>query len=145
MTLVRKPFDELMTLPRVVDRFFEEPFFKPSRWFMRELNWPALDLRTTAEAVIVEAALPGLTPEEVKITIDGDLLTVRGEYKRDAHAEEGGYVHRELSRGEFSRTLALPSPVRPDEARAIFKDGMLTLTLPKAVEAKPHTVEVKAG
>lgn len=145
MTLVRKPFDELMTLPRVVDRFFEEPFMRPSRWFMRELELPAVDVRSTAEDVIVEAALPGLKAEDVEITIDGDLLTIKGSFKREEKTEESGYVHRELSRGEFSRAITLPAPIRPDEAKAIFKDGLLTLTMPKLVGTKAHKVEVTVG
>jgi HSP20 family protein len=145
MTLVRKSFEDLMTLPRLVDRLFEEPFMRPSRWFMREYELPAVDVRSTAEDVIVEAALPGLKADDLEITIDGDLLMIKGTFKHDERAEESGYTYRELSRGEFSRSITLPARVCPDDAKAVFKDGLLTLTLPKVVGTKPHKVEVTAG
>jgi HSP20 family protein len=141
MTLVRKPFEELMALPRVVDRFFEEPF-RPGRWFLREFELPAVDVRATAEEILVEAALPGLQPEDVELTVDGDVLTIKGSFKREEAKEAPGYVYRELSRGEFSRSIVLPTPVRVPEARATFKDGILHLTLPKAAEAKPLRITV---
>ena len=144
MTLVRKPFEELMTLPRVVDRFFEEPFFRPSRLFLREFELPAVDVKATPEEILVEAALPGVKPEDVEITVDGDVLTIKGSFKREEAAEETGYVYRELSRGAFSRSIALPTPVRVPEATATFKDGLLKLILPKSIEAKPTKIEVKA-
>ena len=145
MTMIRKPFDELMTLPRVVDRFFDEPFFRPSRWFVHEFEIPAVDVKATPDEIEVKAALPGLKPEDVEILIDGDVLTIKGSYKHETEKEETGYVYRELSRGEFSRTIALPMPVLEAKATATFADGVLTLVLPKAQVAKPHKVEVKAG
>jgi HSP20 family protein len=145
MTLVRKPFEELMTLPHVVDRFFEEPFFRPSRWLVRGLELPAVDVKATPDEILVEAALPGVKPEDVEVSVDGEVLTIKGSFKREEATEETGYMYRELSRGEFSRTIALPAPVRIPEAKASFKDGMLTLTLPKAIEAKPAKIEVTAG
>jgi HSP20 family protein len=145
MTLVRKPFDELMTLPRVVDRFFEEPFLRPSRWFMRELELPAMDVRTLPEEIRVEAALPGVKPEDVEISVDGDVLTIKGSFRREEAKEETGYMFRELSRGEFSRAIVLPSAVRTAEAKATFRDGILHLMLPKAKETMPTKIEVQAG
>jgi len=145
MTLVRRPFEELMTLPRVVDRLFDEPFFRPGHWLMREFELPAIDLRTLPEEIIVEAALPGVKPGDVEITVDGDVLTIKGSFKHEVAKEGTDYVHRELSRGEFSRAIALPAGVRTPEALATFKDGILTLTLPKAKEAQPTKIEVHAG
>ena len=145
MTLVRKPLEELMTLPHVVDRLFEEPLFRPSRWLMREFEMPAIDVRTLPEEIVVEAALPGVKPEDVEITVDGDVLTIKGSFKREEAKEETGYMYRELSRGEFSRSIALPAGVRTPEAVATFKDGILTLKLPKAKEALPTKIEVHVG
>jgi len=145
MTLVRKPLDELMALPHAIDRMFDEPFFRPSGWFVRELELPAVDVKTTADAILVEAALPGIKPEEVEVTVDGDILTIKGAWKTEVKQEDAGYVRRELSRGEFSRTITLPSPVRASESTAAFKDGMLTLTLPKAASARPARIAVTSA
>jgi HSP20 family protein len=143
MTLVRKPFEELMALPRVVDRLFEEPF-RPGRWFLRGFELPAVDVKATPEELIVEAALPGVRPEDVEVTLDGDVLTIKGSFRREEASEAAGYVHQELSRGAFSRSIILPTPVRVAEAKATFKDGMLHLTLPKAAEGQPTKIEVTA-
>jgi HSP20 family protein len=145
MTLVRKPFEELMGLPRAMDRFFDEPFFRPMRWYFREWEMPALDVHATDAEFIVEAALPGLKPEDVEITVDGELLTIKGSYRREDKAEEAGYLYRELGRGEFTRTISLPAPTLAEQVKAEFKDGLLTLKLPKATEVKPHKVQVTAG
>ena len=121
---------------------FDEPFFRPSGWFVREFDLPAVDVKTTADAIQIEAALPGIKPEEVEVTVDGDILTIKGTWKTEDRQEDAGYVHRELSRGEFSRVITLPSPVRASESTAAFKDGMLTLTLPKAASAKPARIAI---
>lgn len=143
MTLVRRmPLDELMALPRSVERMFEDPFFRPARWLYREAELPALDVRTTAEAVIVEAGLPGLKAEDVEVSVDGDVLTITGSFKKEEEKEEPGYFMRELQRGAFKRVVTLPVPVKTEGAEAHFKDGLLTLTLPKAVEAQPHKIAV---
>ena len=143
MTLVRRmPLDELMALPRSVERMFEDPFFRPARWLYREAELPAVDVRTTPEAVIVEAGLPGLKAEDVEVSVDGDMLTITGSFKKEEEKEEPGYFIRELQRGTFKRVLTLPVPVKTEGAEAHFKDGLLTLTLPKAIEAQPHRIEV---
>jgi HSP20 family protein len=116
---------------------FDEPFFRPSGWFVREFELPAVDVKTTADAIQVEAALPGIKPEEVEVTVDGDILTIKGTWKTEDRQEDAGYVHRELS-----RVITLPSPVRASESTAAFKDGMLTLTLPKAASAKPARIAI---
>ena len=145
MTLVRKPFEELMTLPRVMDRFFEQPFFRPGRMLVREFGVPAVDVKALAGEIIVEAALPGVKPEDVEITVDGDVLTIKGTCKHEEETEESGFLYRELSRGEFSRAIPLPATIRAAEAKAVFQAGMLTLTLPKAAEAVPTKVAIQAG
>jgi HSP20 family protein len=146
MALVRRsPFDELMSLPRVMDRMFDESFLRPGRWFFREVQAPALDMHTTGPEIVIEAALPGLKVEDVEISLDRDSLTLSGSLKTEESREEAGYAYRELARGAFTRTVPLPVPVNPDLAKAVFRDGMLTLTLPKAEEAKPHRLQIRAG
>lgn len=104
---------------------------------------PALDLFTTTEAVVAKVALPGVKLEDVDITIGDDLVTISGSVKEENETTRGGYVHRELSHGSFSRSFWLSTAVKAEAATASFKDGLLTLTIPKTEEAKPnHHVNV---
>jgi HSP20 family protein len=100
-----------------------------------------LDVYTTPEEIVIVASLPGLTPEEVDITIDGDRLTIQGELRPPL--ENVDYLFQERLYGPFSRTLTLNVPIDEDEAEAVFENGVLTLTLPKAEESKPKSIEVK--
>lgn len=148
MTLMRRPspLADVVTLRDAMDRFFDERFLRPI-WPLsgeREAA-PALDLYTTQEAVIAKVALPGVKPEDVDVEIADDMVTVRGSYQEEKETTEGGFIHKELSRGSFSRTFAVPTAVKADAATASFKDGLLTLTLPKTEEVKPKHVKVEVS
>jgi HSP20 family protein len=134
-----------MSLRDAMDRLFEESFVRPSRRgeetrTRRYLRLP-LDVYTTPDEIVIEASLPGLTPEEVDITVDGDRLTIKGELRPPL--ENVDYLFKERPYGAFSRTLTLNVPVEADRAEAVFENGVLTLTLPKAEETKPKAIEVK--
>jgi HSP20 family protein len=100
-----------------------------------------LDVFTTPEEIVIVASLPGLTPDEVNIVINGDRLTIRGELRPPL--ENVDYLFQERAYGPFSRTLTLNVPVNTEQAEAAFENGVLTLTLPKAEESKRKTIEVK--
>ena len=140
-----EPFKEMMTLREAVDRLFDESFVRaPMRGVTQSgdrIYQLPVDAYTTDEALIVKASLPGVDPNQVDITLDGDNLTIRAEVKAD---EGHNYVIRERPSGVFSRTLALNVPVQADKVTAEFKHGVLTLTLPKAEAAKPRKIAVKA-
>ena len=146
MTLIRRPspMAEVVSLRDAFDRLFDERFFRPMWPFDGEREVaPALDLYTTQEAVIAKIALPGVKPEGVDVTITDDVVTVRGSYEQQHEATEAGYVHKELSRGSFTRSFVAPTAIKPEAAKAEFKDGLLTLTLPKTEEVKPTHVKVE--
>jgi HSP20 family protein len=148
MTLMRRPspFTDVVSLRDAMDRLFDERFLRPI-WPLsgeREAA-PPIDLYTTQETVIAKVALPGVKPEDVDVTIADDMVTVRGSYQEEKETTEGGYIHKELSRGSFSRTFAVPTAVNADAATASFKDGLLTLTLPKTEEVKPKHVKVEVS
>jgi HSP20 family protein len=138
------PIGELVTLRDAMERLFDERLMRPI-WRLNgepELS-PALDLYTTQDAVIAKVALPGVKPEDVDVSIADDLVTVRGSFEEHKETTEAGYLHKELSRGAFSRSFALPTAIKADAAKASFKDGLLTLTLPKTEEVKPRHVKVE--
>ena len=148
MTLIRRPtpLSDLVTFRDLMDRLFDEQFFRPM-WIGNGERQaaPALDLYTTPEAVIAKVALPGVKPEDVDVTIGGDLVTISGAYKEEKETSDTGYVHKELSQGRFSRTFSLSTAIKADAATAEFKDGLLTLTLPKTEEVKPTHVKVEVS
>jgi HSP20 family protein len=148
MTLIRRPtpFTELVSLRDAMERLFDERFFRPIWTGEGERETvPALDLYTTPEAVIAKVALPGVKPDKVDITIGDDLVTVTGSFEEEKETTEAGYVHRELSRGSFSRSFTIPATTSAEKAKATFKDGLLTLTLPKTEQAKPKHVKVEVS
>jgi HSP20 family protein len=146
MTLIRRPtpLTEFVSLRDAMERLFDEQLFRPL-WTSGEREvLPALDLLATADAVVAKVALPGVKPEDVDIVISEDVVTVKGSFKEEKETSEAGYIHRELSRGSFSRSFSLPTTVKADAATATFVDGVLTLTLPKTEQAKPTHVKVEA-
>ena len=148
MTLIRRPraLVDLVSFQDAMERLFDDRFFRPI-WFGNgeQHAAPALDLYTTPEAVIAKVALPAVRPEDVDITIGDDLVTISGAFKEEKETSDAGYVHKELSQGKFSRSFSLPTAIKPDAATAEFKDGLLTLTLPKTEEVKPTHVKVQVS
>jgi HSP20 family protein len=111
----------------------------------RGLFAPPVDIEETPESFVLRADLPGLTQKDVKVSIMGDVVTIRGE--RTAVAPPSGVtVHRtERITGGFERTFTLNSPIRADQVAATFKDGVLEVRIPKAEEARVREVEIKVG
>jgi len=141
------PFSEFGSLRRAMDRVLED--FAPGRGLRgangsTELTFP-VDVSDAGEALTVKAVLPGIKPDDVEITVSDGVLTIRGETRQETTAEKENYYHREIRYGAFSRSIALPSGVSQEQAEASFEDGILTVTLPKAAEARPRTIPVKGG
>jgi HSP20 family protein len=141
------PFGEMVTLRQAMDRLFEDSLVSPVslRPFNGEAPSPALDVHQTADEIVVTAALPGMKADDVDITITGQTLSIRGEFKADEKVERDQYLYRERRHGTFHRQLQLPVRVQGDAATADFADGVLTLTIPKAEEVKPRQIQVKAA
>lgn len=140
-----EPFRGLTSLRQAMDRLFEDSFVRPSRlWPELAGEEPALDMYQTDKDVVVKASLPGLKPEEVDVSITGDVVTIKGEHKEEEEVKEADYFRRERRYGAFSRSVALPASVKTEKAEAVFENGILTLTLPKTEAVKPKQIKVKA-
>jgi HSP20 family protein len=128
-----------------MDRLFEESVVGPRAWLgpagASEL---ALDMYETSNDLVITAAIPGVSAEDVDVTVIGDVLTVKGETKAEMRSEKANFHRQERRYGSFIRVVALPVPVQVDKAEARFKDGVLTLTLPKAETAKPRAIRIMA-
>ncbi len=145
MTLMRwDPWEEFRSLRRAMDRLWDELLGRREPVAVVETVSFPVDMYETDEALVVKAALPGVRPENVEINVQGDLLTIRGEVKREEKVERENYHRRELHYGACARTISLPVPVDADKAEAAFENGILTVTLPKVPEARAKTIKVKA-
>ncbi len=136
------PLRDMITMRQTVDRMLDEAFARGSEsrgtgaWLL------PMDAFITEDAIIIRADVPGLKPEELDITMEGDTLTIRGEIQRE---EETGrkYVLLERPTGKFERTLSINTPIDHDKVEASFSNGVLTLTLPKAEAVKPRQIAIK--
>jgi HSP20 family protein len=142
------PLGEMVSLRSAMDRLFEDSFVSPMSWRTvagGETVTPAIDVHETEDDIVVTAVLPGIAPEDVDITMTGQSLTLRGEFKTDDSVEREQYLYRERRFGTFSRSLQLPVRVEGDRAEATFTNGILTLRIPKAEEVKPRQIRINAG
>lgn len=146
MTIVRRtsPVGEFMTLRQAMDRLFDDDVFRPFRWGQSVTDGPALplDVTTSKDALTIEAALPGIKPEDVEITIENGTLTIAGRTAGERSADEGSYLVQEIRRGSFSRSVTLPDGLEFDGAAATFAHGVLSLRIPKAEQVKPRQIRI---
>ena len=146
-TLTRyRPFPPMQSLRREVDRLFGE--FLPG--FGDEGNgealsavWaPRMDLSETDGEFVVKMDLPGIEKDQVTVNVEDSTLTVNGERKEETKEEKENYLRMERSYGSFYRSIPLPKTAKVDEVKAVFKNGVLTVHIPKAEESKPRQVEI---
>lgn len=147
MTITRwNPLGEALSLKQAMDRLLEDSFVQPTVGWMTMANGqlPPVDLYETDDALVLSAAIPGVKPDNLSLTITGQTLTLRGEVDSSPDIENDRYVYRERRYGAFQRQIALPVRVESDRAEATFENGVLTLRIPKAAEVQPRRIEVKA-
>ncbi len=143
MTIIRRtsPRSDLMSFRDAVDRLFDDTGFRPLAWGGSETRLP-LDITSNEDSITVEAALPGIRPEDVEITVHQDTLTIGVKEQAERETQEGERVYRELRRSSGSRTLTLPNGLETDAATATFENGMLRLSIPRAEAAKPRQIAI---
>ena len=138
-----EPVREMMTLRDAMDRLFDDAFTRPLN-ASAVSTIPAIDMYQTDDEVVVKATLPGLTADDdVDITVTGETLTLRGEYKQETEEKQATYHIREQRSGSFERSLLLPTDVKADKASANFENGVLTIARPSAEEVKPRSITIK--
>ena len=136
------PAREMISMRNLMDHAFAD-LFSESPASIDGYGVLNLDMIQTVDDVIVQAAIPGVNPDDIKITIVGNTLTIRGETRKEEDLKESDYHIREMNYGAFARSVVLPCSVVTEKANAEFKNGVLKLTLPKAEEVKPKIITVK--
>ncbi len=137
----RDPARSIETFRREMDRLFDK-FFEVIPFSEQEFV-PSVDISETDKDIIVQAEIPGINPKDLDISLNGRLLTIKGEKKSEHEEKKENYHKIERKYGAFSRTLELPADVDPDKVEAVYKDGVLKITLPKIESGKK--IEVKTA
>lgn len=144
--LVRwNPVREITRMQDMMDRLFEEGFFRPWGWGLSRqegVGLIPLDIHETNDEYIVKAPMPGVTSDKLEITFEAGVLTIRGEVVEEKQVQ-GECILQERVYGKFARSINLPGPVVSDKISASLKDGVLTVRVPKAEEVKPKKINVK--
>jgi len=132
---------EMVALSEMMNQLMRNAFVNPARWF----NMPALDVMETPKEFTVKMALPGWKPEDLEVTLENGVLTLRGEWKQaEGHRDDKSrWLQREIRYSSFERSIHLPTEVEADKATAMFENGMLTLTIPKAEVIKQIKITFK--
>jgi HSP20 family protein len=126
-----------------MDDLFDSFFRGRDRPFVGYKAWPVIDIAEEKDAILVKAEVPGCKADDINISVHGNILTISGEKKQEEEKKDNGYYHFERSFGSFRRDLNLRSDIASDKIEATCKDGVLTITLPKAEKAKAIKVKVK--
>ncbi len=148
MAIVRwDPFRDVMTLQDRMNQLFDHALTKTradDEEGLTASTWlPAVDIYETADSVILKAELPGVSRENIDIQVRDNTLTLKGERKFEREVKDENYLRIERSYGSFQRAFSLPTVIHQDEIKAVFKDGVLEVTLPRAEEAKPKQVKIE--
>jgi HSP20 family protein len=140
--VVRDPFwKEFSTLSNRLNRLIDRPREDEGDYLG---NWsPVVDIYDKGGEVVIHAELPGMKKEDIDIRVENNVLTLRGKRERKEEVKEEGYFRSERAYGSFSRSFSLPTSVDVKKIVAEYKDGVLSLTLPKAEEAKPRQIDIK--
>jgi HSP20 family protein len=136
------PSRDLTDIETQMNRLFDNFLGEPSASGLMERAWvPAVDMYETKNEVVVSAELPGISEKDIHLSITGDLLTIQGERHGSDEVRDGSPYRRERWSGKFERTLALPMPVETGQVKATYRDGVLTVKLPKVEEIKPEEIK----
>ncbi len=141
-----EPLRDLVSLREAMDRLFEESFVRvPGLRKGETIFSPEVDMYETDKEVVVKATVPGIKPEDMEITATGDRLVIKGKLEEEKKEEGTTYVIQERRFGEFERVLPLPPTADVDKAEAEFKDGVLTVKIPKIPEVPSKKIQIKGG
>ena len=139
------PFQEMLSLREAMNQLLEDSFVRGGGASAAGGFVPAMDLSETADGFTVEAAVPGLKPEDLNITLENNVLTISGTMRESGQGNDRNVHRTERRFGSFQRSLTLPNTVKADEITASLEHGVLTLSIPKAEAVKPRQISIQVG
>ncbi len=140
-----EPFREMMSLREAMNQLFEQSVLRPGSYTSEGAGLGApVDVYETDNNVVLKAAVPGMKPEDLDVTITGEVLTIKGELKPEESSGKRNYIRQERQYGAFCRQLTLPTAIDANRVTATFENGILTLEMPKREEVKPKSVKITA-
>ena len=147
MTMVKwSPFREMLTLQNSINKLFDENLrFMGNQehgGFIQGWSFP-VDIKETDDDIIITAEIPGMSREDLKINFMENQLTIRGERKKETKEEGSRFIRMERNYGSFCRTFTVDVPVKPEEIKAKYRDGVLEICLPKKEESKPKDINIE--
>lgn len=138
-----EPFRSVGDIQGEVNRLFDSFFGRPASMAVGERMWaPLADMYETKDDLFVTLELPGLTDKDVNVSINGDMLTVKGERRFEHDLQDESYYRLERVYGKFERTMPLPIPVQADKVKASYREGVLEIRLPKVEAVKPKEIKI---
>ena len=147
MTLVRwQPWREIDTLHRQLNRLLDDTFLPNTKWENSDLSFsPAAEIEETPETVNLKLEIPGMDAKDLDVQVTAEAVSISGERKSETKTEENGVTRSEFRYGKFQRVIPLPARVQNGKAKAEYKDGILTLNLPKQEAEKNKVVKIALG
>jgi HSP20 family protein len=147
MNLIRwQPFRDLLTLQERMNSVLNDPYARlgspmesASAWF------PPVDIHEENDRIVLRAEIPGISREDIELSVENGTLTLRGEKKQEKQVESENAFRQERFYGSFVRSFVLPALIEPDRIQATYRDGVLEVVIPKAEEAKPKKIKVLSG
>jgi len=141
----RDPFGDLFEMQEQMNRMFND-YFGERQNGLAEGAWaPLVDVSETESAILVRAELPGISQDDIELTLQDNVLTLKGEKKQESKTDNENFHRTECCFGSFSRSFTLSATVKQEDIQAKFKDGILEITLPKVEEAKSQKIAIAAG
>jgi HSP20 family protein len=132
----------MMSLRQAMNNLFEDAWIRPGRVVSGDGMYAPLDIAENEQEITVKMSLPGVKPDDLDITVIGNVLTIKAESREETEDKQQNWHRKEIRYGKVQRTVELPTQVESDRAEAAFENGVLTLRLPKAEAAKPKSIKV---
>lgn len=144
MAIIRwRPLGEVDSFRREMDRMFDNFFGRETDVADSSLTWyPSVDIKETKDDFVLMAEIPGMSKDDIKINISENTLTIKGEKKEEKKEEDHNYHRVERRYGTFQRSFTLPTQIQGDKVKAAYKDGVLTIMMPKKEEVKPKEIPI---
>ncbi len=144
MAIIRwRPLGEIDSFRREMDRMFDNFFGRETEVSESSLTWyPSVDIKETKDDFVLTAEVPGMSKDDIKINISENTLTIKGEKKEEKKEEDHNFHRVERRYGAFQRSFTLPNQIQGNKVKASYKDGILTIAMPKKEEVKPKEIPI---